>query len=290
LGELGLSPVDGYAVGITGPPGSGKSTLVDKLARTVRADGLTVAIVAVDPSSPLSGGALLGDRVRMMAHHGDPGVFIRSMAARRTVGGLAAATRVVARLLAAAGHDLVLVETVGVGQSELEIVSLADSVVVVTVPGLGDSIQTLKAGLLEVADLFVVNMADRQGADRTVAELRAMLSLATRPSSWTPPILQTVATEDRGIDDLWTALRRHREHLDSSGEGALRRRQRIEAEVVALVQRQLQSYLERKLQRDARLVELLDAAASGQIDPHTAAARIWAATVGEADDRTLSSS
>src|SRR5205085_6873376 len=163
-----------WIVGITGPPGTGKSTLVDKLTKAVRAEAKTVAIVAVDPSSPFSGGALLGDRVRMMEHHADPGVFIRSMAARRALGGLAVATRDVARLLAASGFDLVLIETVGVGQSEQDVVKAADSVVVVTVPGLGDSVQALKAGLMEIADLFVVNMADRPGVERTVAELRSM--------------------------------------------------------------------------------------------------------------------
>jgi LAO/AO transport system kinase len=275
-----LVPVGGHVIGITGPPGSGKSTLVDKLVGSVRAEGLTVAIIAVDPSSPFSGGALLGDRVRMMAHHGDPGVFIRSMAARRTVGGLAAATRDVARLLAAAGFDLILVETVGVGQSELDIVRMADSNVVVTVPGLGDSIQTLKAGLLEIADLFVVNMADRQGADRTVRELRSMLGLTAQVQGWTPPVLQTVASESRGIDELWAALRQHRQYLEASGEGLERRRQRTEAEIIALVQRQLQRYLDRELRHDERLVKLLAAAAAGEISPNTAAAGIWAA-IGE---------
>ena len=285
LNELGLAPAEreaspdssGWVVGVTGPPGSGKSTLVDKLVKQVRADGRTVAIVAVDPSSPFSGGALLGDRVRMMQHHADPGVFIRSMAARRALGGLAAATRDVARLLAAAGYDLVLVETVGVGQSELDIVKAADSVVVVTVPGLGDAVQTLKAGLLEIADLFVVNMADRAGVERTVAELRAMQHLAPRRPGWVPPILELVATEGRGIDKLWAALRRHREHLGQSGDLAARRRQRTEAEVMELVERRLRAQLEARLRREGHLAETLQAALEGKIDPHTAAARIAAA-------------
>ena len=276
LAELGLTPLAGYVVGVTGPPGSGKSTLVDKLVRTARAGGKTVAIVAVDPSSPFTGGALLVDRVRMMGHSGDAGVFIRSMAARRALGGLAAATRDVARLLAAAGYDLVIVETVGVGQSELDIVKTADSVVVVTVPGLGDGVQTLKAGLLEIADLFVVNMADRPGVDRTVAELKAMQAIGPR-SAWRPPIVETVASEGRGIDELWAALRRHRAHLDKSGEGAERRRRRIESEVLELVERRLRAHLEAQLRREGHLAEMLEAALDGEIDPHTAAARIAAA-------------
>jgi LAO/AO transport system kinase len=280
LEELGLAPTEGYLVGVTGPPGSGKSTLVDKLARRARAGHETVAIVAVDPSSPFTGGALLGDRVRMMAHSGDPGVFIRSMAARRALGGLAAATRDVARLLAATGYDLVIVETVGVGQSELDIVKAADSVVVVTVPGLGDSVQTLKAGLLEIADLFVVNMADRDGVERTVSELRSMQTLGPK-RSWTPPIIQTVATENRGVDELWAALGRHRKHLERSGELAARRRRRTEAEVMELVERRLRAHLEARLRREGHLAETLQAALDGEIDAHTAAARIAAAIEGE---------
>ena len=175
--RLGPRPLSSRVVGITGPPGSGKSTLVDRLISVARAEGRTVGIVAIDPSSPFSGGAILGDRVRMLGHTGDSGVFIRSMAARDNLGGLAHASRDVARLMDAYGFDLIILETVGVGQSELDVVKVADSVVVVAVPGLGDAVQALKAGILEIADLFVVNMADRPGADRTVTELRMMLNL-----------------------------------------------------------------------------------------------------------------
>jgi LAO/AO transport system kinase len=282
LQDLRLKPKESFVVGITGPPGSGKSTLVDKLVKAIRHDDLTVAVVAVDPSSPFTGGALLGDRVRMMAHHKDSGVFIRSMAARRALGGLASATRDVAHLLTASGFDQVIIETVGVGQSELDIVKAADSVVVVTVPGLGDSVQTLKAGLLEIADMFVVNMADRPGVDRTVAELRSMLSLAAPMSSWTPPILETIATQDRGIEELWTAVKEHRAHLESSGELAQRRFRRTESEVMGLVERRLRLHLEQRLRREGRLAETLQAAIHGEIDPHTAAARI-ADAMGDAD-------
>lgn len=276
LGELGLGPVAGYVVGVTGPPGSGKSTLVDKLTRVARQAEQTVAIVAVDPSSPFSGGALLGDRIRMLAHTGDPGVFIRSMAARRALGGLASASRDVAALLGAAGFGLVIIETVGVGQSELDIVRAADTVVVVTVPGLGDSVQTLKAGLMEIADLFVVNMADRPGADRTVAELRAMLTLGPANTDWPVPIVETIATEGHGADELWATLLRHREHLQQSGELAARRR-RTEAEVLDLVVRDLRARLTAALASEGPAALALAAALAGEIDSRLAATRIRAA-------------
>ena len=277
LRELGLGAVTGYVVGVTGPPGSGKSTLVDKLTRVARQAGQTVAIVAVDPSSPFSGGALLGDRIRMLAHSGDPGVFVRSMAARRALGGLANASRDVATLLGAAGFDLVIIETVGVGQSELDIVRAADTVVVVTVPGLGDSVQTLKAGLMEIADLFVVNMADRPGVDRTVAELRSMLTLGPANSTWKIPIVETVATEGHGADELWATLLRHREYLRHSGELATRRRRRTEAEVLDLVVRELRTRLTAALASEGPAALALAAALTGEIDARQAATRITTA-------------
>src|SRR5712671_3517074 len=193
-------------VGITGPPGAGKSTLVDALARAIRREGKTVGILAVDPTSRVSGGAILGDRIRMQAHHGDPGVFIRSMATRGAVGGLARATADLALLLDASGKDYVLIETVGVGQDEVEVAGVADVTVLVLVPGMGDDVQAIKAGIMEIADIFVINKADYPGADRVESEIAGGLSLAHRADGWQPPILRTVATEGTGIIELLEAI------------------------------------------------------------------------------------
>lgn len=203
-----LFPHTGHAriLGLTGAPGAGKSTLVDQLAKHYRAQNRTVGIVAVDPTSPYSGGAILGDRIRMQDHFSDSGIYIRSMATRGSLGGLAGTTADVATVLDASGRDLIMIETVGVGQDEVDIVRLADITVVILVPGMGDDVQTIKAGIMEIADIFVINKSDREGAERVEREIRAMQSLATRSDNWTPPIVKTVASEAKGIADLATAI------------------------------------------------------------------------------------
>src|SRR5216110_899773 len=225
-----------YVVGVTGPPGAGKSTVVDRLTVLLRAEGATVGVVAVDPSSPFTGGAVLGDRIRMQAHALDPGVFIRSMATRGSLGGLARATGEVAKLLGAAGYRWVLVETVGVGQTELDIMKIADTTVVVLVPESGDAIQTMKAGLMEVADVFVVNKADRAGAPALMAELKFAAHLhhastaSRRDVDWETPVLSAQAHADVGIAELLAEVRRHRAALETSGAFATRRRERARTE------------------------------------------------------------
>ena len=200
-------------LGLTGAPGAGKSTLVDHLARLYRKQNRTVGIIAVDPTSPYTGGAILGDRIRMQEHFSDPGIYIRSMATRGSLGGLARATADVATVLDASGRDLVMIETVGVGQDEVDIVRLADITVVILVPGMGDDVQTIKAGIMEIADIFVINKSDREGAERVEREVRALQSLAVRSDNWTPPIVKTVATEGTGVQELATAVGEYEAYL-----------------------------------------------------------------------------
>jgi LAO/AO transport system kinase len=212
-----LFPYSGSArvIGITGAPGAGKSTLVDQLAREYRKQEHTVGIIAVDPTSPYTGGAILGDRIRMQAHHADPGIYIRSMATRGFLGGLARATNDVATVLDASGKDVVLIETVGVGQDEIDIVRLADVTVVILVPGMGDDVQTIKAGIMEIADIFVINKSDREGAERVEREIRAMQTLAIRKDAWTPPIVKTVASEGKGVAELAATIVDYEKFLEN---------------------------------------------------------------------------
>src|SRR6185436_15732700 len=231
-------------VGVTGPPGAGKSTLVDRMTTELRRAGRTVGVVAVDPTSPFSGGAILGDRVRMQAHVADPGVFIRSMATRGNLGGLARATAEAALVLDAAGRDIVLIETVGVGQDEVDIVRTADVSIVTLVPGTGDDVQALKAGIMEIADIFVVNKADREGADRTVASIDTMLSLQSYgAAAWRPPIVKTEAISGKNIDELLDAVARFKAHTQA--EQGNRRRARAEWRVRELLGHRFLAHVER---------------------------------------------
>ena len=278
----------GYVVGVTGPPGAGKSTVVDRLTAHLRAGGDTVGIVAVDPSSPFTGGAVLGDRIRMQAHVLDPGVFIRSMATRGAFGGVARATGVVVKLLAAFGFDWILIETVGVGQTELDVMKLSDCTVVVLVPEAGDSVQAMKAGLLEAADIMVVNKADRPGAPALMAELTFSAHLqhtgstAARDVDWEIPVLATAAQHDRGIVELLAEIRRHRTVLELAGVLAERRRQRRRAELRALLVEELKASVERRL-RSGDLGRTFDDVAEGVVDPYSAAETILGRVISLGD-------
>jgi LAO/AO transport system kinase len=264
-------------VGVTGSPGVGKSTVTSALVASFRAEGRRVGVLAVDPSSPFSGGALLGDRVRMQEHATDPGVYIRSMATRGHLGGLAWATPQALRVLDAAGCDVVLVETVGVGQSEVDVAALADTTLVLLAPGMGDGIQAAKAGILEVGDVFVVNKADRDGADQVVRDLRGAIRLAERaPGDWRPPIVKAVAVRREGLDDVRSAVAKHRDWMERSGELDLRRRRRVRDEIEAIAVTALRQRFG-DLHGDARLDTLAEKVLAGQYDPYAAADEIIAA-------------
>ena len=273
-----LAPHAGRAqvIGITGSPGVGKSTSTSALVTIYRQRGLRVGVLAVDPSSPFSGGALLGDRVRMQEHATDPGVFIRSMASRGHLGGLSWATPQAVRVLDAAGFDIVLVETVGVGQSEVEVAGAADTTLVLLAPGMGDGVQAAKAGILEIGDIFVVNKADRDGADATSRELRHMISLGAGPRAgaaadpWSPPVLRTVASRGEGVAEVVDAIDGHRTWLERTGELAERRRARAESEIEAIAFANLRSRIG-NLHGDARLSSLASRVAAGDLDPYAAA-------------------
>jgi LAO/AO transport system kinase len=270
-----------YVVGLTGSPGVGKSTSTSALVSAYRARGARIGVLAVDPSSPFSGGALLGDRVRMQEHATDSEVYIRSMATRGHLGGLSWAAPQAIRVLDAAGCDVVLVETVGVGQSEVEIAAHADTTVILLAPGMGDAIQAAKAGILEVGDVYVVNKADRDGADATARELGHMLGLgpSREPGAWRPPVVKTVASRGEGIDDVVEALEKHRAFLAETGELTRRRRRRASAEIEAIAVTALRERIG-DLAGDHRLAALADGVLAGELDPYAAADRLLADLTG----------
>ena len=281
-----LYPLSGRAhiIGITGSPGVGKSTLTDRLIQRLREEDRTVGVVAVDPTSPFSGGAILGDRIRMQRHALDEGVFIRSLATRGHFGGLTASARAVITVLDAMGKDYVLVETVGVGQDEVEIAGTADTTVVVTVPGLGDDIQAIKAGILEVADILVVNKADREGASRTYQDLMQMLELQTirKTKSWKPKVLLTQAKENQGIEELLAGVREHQDYLGKDQGAALlaARYQRVRQEFLELLKEGVYRTLVEQLSLNGRLEGMLQEILAKRIDPYSASEDLIAATLG----------
>ncbi len=273
-----LFPLTGqaYLVGITGAPGTGKSTLVDRLAAHYRSQKQTVGIIATDPTSPFTGGAILGDRIRMQGHATDSGIYIRSMATRGFLGGLARATGDVALLLDAAGKQVVLIETVGVGQDEVDIVRLADCTVVVLVPGLGDDVQNMKAGLMEIGDIFVLNKCDREGADRLEQQLRAMLQLAPARDAWRPAVVRTVATENKGVDELARAIAGFRKQLQASQERRAKRIAHWKQRLIELLEARLLERVLGHARGEQALEELAAEVAERKKDPYAAVSELLA--------------
>jgi LAO/AO transport system kinase len=269
--SAGLYPRTGkaYTIGLTGSPGVGKSSLAAQLVQAARSRELTIGVLAIDPTSPFTGGALLGDRLRMQTHATDPGVFIRSMATRGHLGGMALAAPEAIRVLDASGKDVVLIETVGVGQAEVEVATATDTTLVVVSPGWGDAVQVAKAGILEIADVFVVNKSDKDGAGEAARDLRHMLKMGAE-QDWTPPVVQTSAATGDGIDELWDAIEAHRKHLESTGRGDELRRRRLMAEIEQMVSEELKQRVAAILEED----RVVDDLAERRVDPYRAAAML----------------
>jgi len=259
-----------YVIGVTGAPGAGKSSLVDVLLQKMRADGLKVGVIGVDPTSPFSGGAILGDRIRMQEHALDKEVFIRSMGTRGSLGGLARATREAIQVLDALGKDVVLIETVGVGQSEVDIVKTADSTMLVLTPAGGDSVQTIKAGIMEIADIFVINKADLPGAERTATEINMMLDMK-ESEAWRPPVLSTVSVRNEGTEALWNSLKEHRNYLEESGKLMEIRRARVRRELTEQVEYLVKNRVWNQVKEQVRLDDLVEKIVLRRQDPYSAA-------------------
>jgi LAO/AO transport system kinase len=271
-----------YKIGITGAPGAGKSSLVNRLVSYLREQKLSVGIIAVDPTSPFTGGALLGDRVRMANHFTDPDVYIRSMGTRGSLGGLARATKEAVHLLDASGKDVIIIETVGVGQSELDIMNVADTTAVVLTPGGGDTVQAFKAGIMEIADLYIINKADLVGADKLKAEIGYMLDMVKHDASWRPPVIKTVSTKNEGITEMWKNFTTHKDYLGTSGEGERRKKERLADEMVDVLEHQLLNLLQEKM-KESTYQEKIKQIQTGEIDPYTVAQELFGQVIKKGD-------
>lgn len=263
-----------YVVGITGPPGAGKSTLTDKLAKEYRKRGKKVGVVAIDPTSPYTGGSILGDRIRMLDLVADPGIFVRSMATRGNLGGLSYKTGDAVKLMDAYGMDIVFVETVGVGQSEVDIIKTADTTMVVVVPGLGDDIQAIKAGILEIGDIFTINKADRDGINKLSIEIEMMLELNQEKTDWRPPVNKTVASKNEGIVAVADSIEEHRKYLETSGKLAVVRQERIKSEVVAMVNDRISRHINAKIIATDEFKTTVERLQKRELDPYSLAKEI----------------